>query len=473
MKRFRHEYDKELLKPRIQALWEANTPQAEMVRVLNEEGHDVGSSAVTRIRTENGWALRDDDRSISKRDSAPSASFVNATPSVKKQPGWKRTPESKALRFPSQISGSEAKRRLGLDTTTYRALRTQFERICQERGIDRKSATDPAAWQAAKEDLITCVPGLYNILRTHADADYRRVQEAALEVICIDVTKIVRSRSRVLSASAARTVLGVNPNECRQMIETLQLIIDASGMPFLSDMTADQKRSLEDEWARQSPIACQMLERRPVQQDRSTEWSKAYNAILGTAFSRYRDKTRAVQQPEEESQSAAVPKKPKKSATAQRKQRGQTRQAALPLQDDEAIQEQLEQEQLAQETDLAYDSFLPDLNSGLHPPSSPAPVPPPPTSYAAYLRLHPSSSFTSASSLWIATVTSASIGEIQGVAAAKFPGTVCLMVEGIVKDGHGGEVPLQISDNDELAAYLAHIQGTPPTFSVQLVWQTT
>lgn len=415
--------------------------------------------------------LRDDEKATSKRDSAPSAPLVNNTPIAKKQPGWRRTGESKSLRFPSQISGSEAKKRLGLDTDAYRALKTEFERICKERGIDRKATTDPIDWQAAKDGVAACVPGLYNIMRTHADADYRRVQEAALDVICMDVTKVVRSRTRAMTASTARTTLGLNPNECREMLETLQLLIDTSGVPFLGDMTPDQKRAMEEEWSRQSPTAHQMLRRRPANQGGSCQWERAYNSILRTAFSRYRDKARAAQEPQQEPQSTPAPKKTRKPA--QKKPRAQTRQTALPARDDEAIQEQLEQEQLAQQADLSYGSFLPDLDSGIHAPSSPPPVPPPPTSYAAYLRLHPSSSFTSASSLWIAAVSSASLDEIRGVAAAKFPGTVCLLVEGIVKDGHGGEVPLQISGNDELAAYLDHVHGAPPTFSVQLVWQTS
>jgi hypothetical protein len=54
----------------------------------------------------------------------------------------------------------------------------------------------------------------------------------------------------------------------------------------------------------------------------------------------------------------------------------------------------------------------------------------------------------------------------------KFPGALCARVEGIVKDGKGGELPLQIQDDEELGAYLAHLQGGTPTFSVQLVWKT-
>ena len=51
---------------------------------------------------------------------------------------------------------------------------------------------------------------------------------------------------------------------------------------------------------------------------------------------------------------------------------------------------------------------------------------------------------------------------------------LCLRVEGVVKDGKGGEMPLLIGDDAELDAYLAHVQGSPPTFNVQLIdgWKT-
>jgi hypothetical protein len=106
-------------------------------------------------------------------------------------------------------------------------------------------------------------------------------------------------------------------------------------------------------------------------------------------------------------------------------------------------------------------------------------VPPPPTAQrtstvAIYLRLHGSSTFVTATNLWIATLNSHSLQELRHIAAEKWPGAICLRVEGVLKDGKGSEVPLQIDEDQELAAYLAHLQGVTPTFNVQLVpgWKT-
>jgi len=56
---------------------------------------------------------------------------------------------------------------------------------------------------------------------------------------------------------------------------------------------------------------------------------------------------------------------------------------------------------------------------------------------------------------------------------SKFNGRVaCLGVEGIIKDGKGGEMlPLPVNDDAELGAYLLHVRGMmmAPTFNVQLM----
>ncbi|KAF4451070.1 hypothetical protein F53441_5892 [Fusarium austroafricanum] len=106
--------------------------------------------------------------------------------------------------------------------------------------------------------------------------------------------------------------------------------------------------------------------------------------------------------------------------------------------------------------------------------STPAPstmfqaVPAVSASFAAFLRLHPSSTYVTSTSLWIATLSSQSIQELRQAAVTKFPGACCVRIEGIIKDPKGNELPLQIQGDDELGAYFAHAQGGPPTFVVQL-----
>ncbi|KAH8905850.1 hypothetical protein BR93DRAFT_928425 [Coniochaeta sp. PMI_546] len=93
------------------------------------------------------------------------------------------------------------------------------------------------------------------------------------------------------------------------------------------------------------------------------------------------------------------------------------------------------------------------------------------TTTAIYFRLQPTSTVSGLPSMWIATLGSHSVEELRSKAVAKSPGAVCVVVDGIVKDGAGGEIPLPIPGDTELEAYLDHMQEThgAPTFSVELV----
>lgn len=103
--------------------------------------------------------------------------------------------------------------------------------------------------------------------------------------------------------------------------------------------------------------------------------------------------------------------------------------------------------------------------------SMPAAPPPQSTATAIYFRLQPTSTVAGVPAMWIATLSSRSIEELRSKAAAKSPGAVCVVVDGIVKDLLGAEIPLPIPGDIELEAYLEHMQEIhgPPTFSVQLV----
>jgi hypothetical protein len=93
------------------------------------------------------------------------------------------------------------------------------------------------------------------------------------------------------------------------------------------------------------------------------------------------------------------------------------------------------------------------------------------TAIAIYFRLQPTSTVTGVPAMWIATLTTRTVTELRTKAEAKSPGALCLVIDGIVKDGMGGEIPLPVPGDTELSAYLDHMREIhgPPTFSVQLV----
>ncbi|KAK3329079.1 hypothetical protein B0H66DRAFT_540202 [Apodospora peruviana] len=104
-----------------------------------------------------------------------------------------------------------------------------------------------------------------------------------------------------------------------------------------------------------------------------------------------------------------------------------------------------------------------------------------PTSMAVFFKLHPESALWNVGPrMWISAIgSSRSLDDVRAAAVEKYPGVICYAIEGIIKDGKGGELPLQVSDEMELEAYLQHVasnasvtgQGAAPTFVVHLMGQ--
>lgn len=90
---------------------------------------------------------------------------------------------------------------------------------------------------------------------------------------------------------------------------------------------------------------------------------------------------------------------------------------------------------------------------------------------AVYFRIHPSTTIVYGLPMWITTMSVQSLEAVKLKAVARYPRAMCALVEGIVKDDVGGEIPLPIAGDEELKAYLEHVNetGGAPTFSVQLV----
>jgi hypothetical protein len=108
--------------------------------------------------------------------------------------------------------------------------------------------------------------------------------------------------------------------------------------------------------------------------------------------------------------------------------------------------------------------------------AAPVPVPAPtspsaPGAIAAFFRLSSASMmmFPGVQTQWICPLNSRTMDELRSAALQKTPGGLCYKIEGMVKDGKGGELPLPVSDAAELETYLQHVQGHAPTFRVSVV----
>ena len=92
--------------------------------------------------------------------------------------------------------------------------------------------------------------------------------------------------------------------------------------------------------------------------------------------------------------------------------------------------------------------------------------------FAAFFRLNSASvmMFPGVQTQWIVPLSSRAMADVRAAALQKTPGGLCYKIEGIIKDGKGGELPLPVSDQGELETYLQHVEGSgAPTFNVHVV----
>ncbi|KAH8718229.1 hypothetical protein HC256_002880 [Beauveria bassiana] len=603
---------------RIKELWEKNLAQREMLRILNEEdGYDIKPRELMRVRTKNRWLLRvpnstvdatlvlpdgghNDDHDGTDDDSEERGEHIDLDYSVATShdnndmtmqesdsgngtpvtaPGGSRsrrrrrqsgqdvqsTTASGNNRFPSEMTIDEARDILSLDTTTYRTLRTNFKQICNEDSLSRKTEAGPERWAAAKQRLIGSSLALQRMLWVNSTVtggdlggsthsfDQRQL---ALDVICTDVTKRLRTLETRMTLGEAKAVLGVNPTESRDMRAALHTVLLEARFVSKSDATPQQWEGLKQQWGQRAPVVQAILENVSGTEEAKTKM-RALEMVASDVMKRLRDQRRSRQSLAGTSRSSHRQEMQAVSSTTHSSPNTAAGQMELAESlagsnfDDLSEVPQMTFDSpgsdamhmpltLSQASSLTVDGsqqsgrgVLSTMNAAMqlnspgmggpgvllspgsqaaflghhHQPfysatavaaassasvasASPQMYPQPPCTSsrgggggggagpdvpacAVYLRLHPSSSFITEMSLWVATLGSHSVQELRESAVARFPGAACIRVEGVIKDGKGGELPLQIEHEQELAAYLAHMQGASPTFNVQLVWKDT
>lgn len=609
---------------RIKDLWEKNLPQREMLRVLNEEdGFDIKPRELMRVRTKNRWLLRvpnasaegsslvspsmtnddedDEDGSdasddanddngsgmlLSGHSSAPDTLHRNSDLSMQDSDGGDNTPgpgpggkrsrrrgrqggqDSQSTtaggsnRFPSEMTIDEAREILSLDTTTYRTLRTNFQQICQEDGLSRKTEAGPERWGTAKQRLIGSSTALQHMLWANGNVaaavgngttfDQRQL---ALDVICTDVTKRLRTLETRMTLGDAKAVLGVNPAESREMRAALHGVLSEARFMSKSDATPQQWEELKQQWGQRSPIvkaildddweadhvklkiraletvSSDVMKRLRDQRNRAGAKKSGQSSAGGSANGQQQHGMQQMNTPSQNSptathdqmdlsESLAGSAFDDMSEVSQMAFGGPGSDMRMPMALSQASSLAAESSQqsgrgvlgtmttamqlgstpmgsgllLAPGSQAAFMSHHPQQSFFNHTTANPTVANNPSQVYqqpqqqstpgpsrggsvggipacAIYLRLHPSSTFITNTSLWVATLGSHSVQELREAAVAKFPGAACVRIEGIIKDGKGGELPLQIEQEQELEAYLAHMQGGSPTFNVQLVWK--
>ena len=417
-------------------------------------------------------------------------------------------------RFPSETTIDESKAYLSLDNRLYRDIRTRFQRICEEAEIIKKTIAGPERWEAAKDRLIQESPHLQSVF--WGNEDKQEEKKLSLDVVCSDVTKRMRTLERRMTIAEAKNALGVNPEESRQLRNAFYQTLKADHFTSKLEAGEDHWKELKQRWINGSELLQNILA--PGDADpRHQEKVKAIEVLCRDVMKRLRDDqtkrdptrkkkfdsnftapgpTMPILPPMQQFDNQNV--NPYQSnlhhnlvQTASQAQ-AQASQSQSRSRGRQPQQEQGQPQMMMDHGNMQIDPSLllaaandPSLMNGRmqNPFSEQQPYAdqqyaaqaaqaafrPSPTSIAVYFRLSPASDIQSNNRLWVDTLSSASVDELRQIAAAKFPGTIAIRIEGIIKQANGNEMTLPVDQDDELEAYLAAISGVKPIFSVHLV----
>lgn len=431
-------------------------------------------------------------------------------------------------RFPSETTIDESKAFLSLDNRLYRDIRARFQRICEETDIIKKTIAGPERWEAAKDRLIQESPHLQSVF--WGNEENQEAKKLALDVVCGDVTKRMRTLERRMTIAEAKNTLGVNPEESRQLRHAFYQTLKQdhftskleageehwkelksqwiNGSQLLQNILApgssdpqhqekvkaievlcrDVMKRLRDDQTKRDPTRKKKFDsnftapEQPMQRmsetmsqfdradDNNNFTSSSHHNLVQTATRAQAQSQVAQSQPQSQSQSRSQPQAHQVQSHTQHPQvmmdHGNMQidpSLLLAAANDPSLMNRGMQNMQNQFSEQQYadQQYAAQAAQAAFPPSA--------SSIAVYFRLHPASAIQTNSRLWVSTLTMASVDELRQLAAVKFPGTIAIRIEGVIKQPNAHEMTLPIDSDEELEAYLAAISGVKPMFTVQLV----
>lgn len=359
-------------------------------------------------------------------------------------------------RYPSETTLGEVRNLLQLDKQMYWDMRSQFEDICHQRGIVRKTTCGPEAWQAAKDYLVQTNPHLNQVF-SNPDQSLLQRMRLSLDVACMDVTKHIRNAGKSLTLADAKNILGINPDQARELRDSLMSILAANG--FVNTFESDNLGELKEQWMDQTGLRTQI----PIEEGPDKERVvKAINLLCREIMKRWReeqakrDPTKA-RKPKTKSGVPAIPRNRKSTTTAPQATMASAK--AEAERDDPQIDPSL---LLAASNHSLLDEPLPLPAPYPQLDASSNPIP-------AYFRLHPMSTAQGAPSLWLGTLAHPNVQSLQAAAlSCRIGGHPSQIgrIEGMVGSPAAPEMMIQIDHDDELQAYLSHVGAGKATFVV-------
>ena len=474
---------------------------------------------IAELETEEAPALPAEviekrQKHLEKLQSESEKRYLNHTRRRRTRP-WAGLPADPPAppRFPSETTIDEAKRILGLDHKAYVRLRQQFQVICEEANICKKTEAGADQWQHAKDRLTAENENLYPVYFTEEPVDHTQ-HNLALDVICSDVTKRMRTLNTRLTIAECKNILRTNPEEARRLRKSFEDILRADHFTSKLEAGPEHWNELKGQWLDHSPHLQELIRDGDADPEYGLKM-RAMELLARDVMKRLRDVQTRKGSKRRRSNSGTT-KRPRQSPADQSNGVALAAQAlaatSLPSSQTPPLPQQTSEPSpnrsssvsnmpLAGITDyLQIDPKLllaandPSLNlpstmsNGSYPvpsqlsyssqphehifPLQPRPI---------YFRLSPHSPIQQEPKIWLATLagvpsvdslrslalTSHSQFSLQGgVSVVKVEGVVLSSVEGM---GQGAEMRYPIDEDDELLAYLQHVQSGKASFRVQFV----
>ena len=154
--------------------------------------------------------------------------------------------------------------------------------------MNRKADAGPGRWSAAKEKLIAQSPHLNRQFFGPFDGISRESKGLGLDVICMDVTKRLRTTNHRMTIAEAKSTLGVNPQQGREIRSQYYDVLVANNFTSRSEAGSDYWKGLRQHWIDSSDLVQSLLSSRDSS-DLNEQKYKAIDIMCRDVMKRLRD----------------------------------------------------------------------------------------------------------------------------------------------------------------------------------------
>ena len=426
-------------------------------------------------------------------------------------------------RYQSETTLDEAKAFLHLDNTHYLEIRETFAAMCRNEGITKKTVTGPDKWHDIKRRLMDNDKHLRRELFGPWNGVEEPVKLLAMDVICQDVTKRMRSSSRKYSLANARSILGFNPQQGRDLRNQFHQILKDDH--FLSKIEAGPEHweELKSRLLDSSDEVQRALgggEGHDFSEENLSQRKEALEHLCRDTMKRYQDELRKTGEFVKLREAGPGPgpatKRPNSSSVDVRhnsrsesttsnigvsqtydEQLDNEQESPVEVQGEDALGAHIAAESAPAVTGLSHDPsaalrFDTTLQQSSHvanfdayaaqppapqamasmnfaPPNGPSLASP----VAALFRLHPNSAIQATKQIYLTTLSSCSLIEIIQGAKNRYGGVegrdiLVRRVEGMMANEAGIETSFSIQSDVELEAYMSYIGSGRLIFTLLL-----